>query len=108
MLKLILGGFVSLVTMVATFYLLSVALGNPWWGKGPDHYPEGTCLKMSFPSVESWHGNLTARVERIGKQNYEVKYWMEYGWTNLTDTWPFSLETVKVGCPMEVQDHESR
>lgn len=62
------------------------------------------CLKLSFAEVEEWNGGMTAKVKTVGKKSYEVRYWAEYGWTNLTDTWPFTQQVVKVACPVEVKD----
>lgn len=67
-------------------------------------YHEGDCLKMNLAEVEEWNNGLMAQVVKVGKRNYEVKYWLEFGWTQRTDTWPFSLQTVKVMCPTVIDD----
>lgn len=69
-----------------------------------EHLKVDDCIKMSFPEVEEWNGGMTAKVKTVGKKSYEVRYWAEYGWTNLTDTWPFSQPVAKVACPVEVKD----
>lgn len=108
MLKNILGALGVGIVVIAVCTGLVVFYVKGGWATTPDRYPEGTCLKMVLPGVESWQGGLPAQVVTVGKQNYEVKYWTEYGWSNLTGTWPFSLDVAKVGCPMEVQDKDDK
>lgn len=62
-------------------------------------YKEGDCIKMNFDSVESWHYGMVSRIESIGKDNYGVKYWLEYGWSTGVGTIPFSVNVTKVVCP---------
>lgn len=62
------------------------------------------CIKLSWEGVETWNSSTVAKIRTVGKANYEVRYWAEYGWTNLTDTWPFSQPVTKVACPVEVKD----
>jgi hypothetical protein len=97
------------------FFLIAVAFATgilvavvkyPWAKEVA--YKEGDCLKMDFPGVEAWHYGMIARVDTIGKQNYGVKYWLEYGWSTYTDTWPFSLSVVKVACPQENHNDETK
>jgi hypothetical protein len=98
--------FEKITTFVAALMICAVVgylyTTHPWAKDLP--YKEGDCLKMDFPGVEAWHYGMIARVDTIGKQNYGVKYWLEYGWSSYTDTWPFSLSVVKVQCPQETRN----
>ena len=96
-----------LIIAVALAAGITVAVVKYPWAKDLP-YKEGDCLKMDFPGVEQWHYGMVARVDTIGKQNYGVKYWLEYGWSTYTDTWPFSLSVVKVTCPAQENHEETK
>lgn len=102
MFKQLAGGVVFLAVCCAVFGALYYTAGYSW--NKPDRYQEGVCLKMAFPGVENWHNQMTARVVTIGQSSYAMEYWLEYGWSAYKDTWPFSLNVVKVPCPQEVKD----
>lgn len=98
---------VDRIILVVGICMIAVFAGYFVYGKYGNaeiRYHEGDCLKMDFPGVEAWHYGMIARVDTIGKQNYGVKYWLEYGWSTYTDTWPFSLSVVKVQCPQETRN----
>ena len=67
-------------------------------------FNKGECLMIDADGVETWFDNIIARVETVGKNNYGVKYWFEYGWSSGTGTWPFSLKSMKVECPVEPKE----
>lgn len=73
----------------------------------PTRFNQGDCLKMNFDGVESWFDNITVKVEHVGKENYGVKHWFEGYWSHGMGTWPFSLPSVKVECPVEVIDEKT-
>lgn len=104
MMKYIAGGVITFVSIVAFFAFLSQVMGNPWWSSKIDRYAVGTCLKLSFPGTESWESDIIGQVQTVGKNGYEMKHWIEYGWSHTSGTWPFTVEVAKVECPKEVYD----
>lgn len=93
----ILGIIVITGTM---FYVVSHSTNQPV------RFQTGACLHINWDGVESWFDNVTAKVEYVGKQNYGVRYWFEDHWSTGVGTWPFSLPSTTVECPVELEDEK--
>lgn len=107
MMKYIAGIFVIVLITVACVML--VILPKPWETRGePTRYAVGTCLKLSFPGTESWESDIIGQVQTVGKNSYEMKHWIEFGWSHTSGTWPFTVEVAKVECPKETYEDGAR
>lgn len=107
MMKYITGGLAVLGTMAFLFAILwGIAEGK--WMKEPDRYAIGTCLKLSFPGTESWESDIIGQIQTVGKNSYEMKHWIEFGWSHTSGTWPFTVEVAKVECPKETYEDGAR
>jgi hypothetical protein len=100
----------SLVDRIGWFLLVCVVVGASGWSLmsklKEGTYKEGDCIKMNFDGVESWHYGMTSRIESIGKDNYGVKYWLEYGWSTGVGTIPFTVNVTKVSCPQITESQD--
>ena len=103
MLKTIQGA-VGVLVFGAVFASLVYVFGLPWVKAKELPFKEGDCIKMNFDGVESWHYGMVSRIESIGKDNYGVKYWLEFGWSTGVGTIPFTVNVSKVVCPQITED----
>ena len=92
----------TIVTIVFFAGLLVAYVKYPQAKEVP--FKEGDCIKMNFDGVESWHYGMVSRIESIGKDNYGVKYWLEFGWSTGVGTIPFTVNVSKVVCPQITED----